>query len=86
MSLGYSLLHSMVDYVGNWTSNEQVLCLWPAFFLFINYRIFQIDISCVNQVSLQQWNKILNDIISWQKLREDIVSRCDSTRSLPKVN
>ena len=24
MSLGYSLLHSMVDFVGSWTSKDQV--------------------------------------------------------------
>lgn len=32
VSLGYSLLHSMVDFVGNWTSNEQVLDPLPVFF------------------------------------------------------
>ena len=32
MSLGYSLLHSMVDFVGSWTSNEQVFGPWPVFF------------------------------------------------------
>lgn len=53
VSLAYSLLHSMVDFVGNWTSNEQVLDPLPVFFLWNIIIINKVYASHISQVALQ---------------------------------
>ena len=41
VSLGYSLLHSMVDFVGTWTTKEEVLKLYFCYkvILLLNWKI-----------------------------------------------
>ena len=76
MSLGYSLLHSMVDFVGSWTSNEQVLCPWPVLFLY-KYNIYIIKFMDLKSFTCKpsgtagvEW-KITRLIIICQNSKED---------------
>ena len=47
VSLGYSLLHSMVDFVGTWTTKEEVLklCFCYKVILLLNWKIWLFIIS-----------------------------------------